>query len=128
MIVRGTNISPCGYVFIPLRGTFPLFSVEPKTALRAKVSFKNMSALRSWRNPWGVQQKSLNLYLFLLLQIIANKNNLYLAAILIYLREYFLPLAETKLKASVEKGLNGRSCFDSPDVGDVERKPLLPKS
>ncbi len=86
-------------------GNFSTKSAEPKRG----------------QNPWGVQQKQSNLCLILLLQIIANKNNLYLAVILIYLREYFLPLAETELKASVEKGLSGRSCFDSPDVGDVER-------
>ncbi|WP_319421696.1 hypothetical protein [Pleurocapsa sp. FMAR1] len=57
----------------------------------------------------------------MLLQIIANKSNLFLAVILIYLEEHFLPLAEVTVKALVKKGLEGRSCFDSPDVEDVER-------
>jgi hypothetical protein len=61
-----------------------------------------------------------SLCIILLLQSIANRNNLFLAVILIYLRKYFLPLAKIKLKASVEKGLGGRSCLDSPDVRDVE--------
>ena len=73
------------------------------------------------RNPWEVQQKSPNLYLFLLLQIIPNQSNLFLAVVLICLKEHFRPLAKTKLKTSVEKGLNGQSCFGFPNVGDVER-------
>ncbi|MDJ0573392.1 MAG: hypothetical protein QNJ53_30745 [Pleurocapsa sp. MO_192.B19] len=35
--------------------------------------------------------------------------------------EHFRPLAKVKPKAFVEKGLDGRGCFDFPDVGDVER-------
>ena len=33
----------------------------------------------------------------------------------------FLPLAKTAKKVSLNKGFSWRSCFGSPDVGDVER-------
>ena len=105
VIVRGTNISFCGYFFTPWWGTFPDIFVEPERG----------------RNPWEVQQKPSSLYLFLLSQIILNPNNLFLAVILICWRKHFRPLAKSKPKAIVEKGLDVRSCFGSPHVGDVER-------
>ena len=35
--------------------------------------------------------------------------------------EYLIPLAKVELKVTIDKGFNGQSCFDSPDMGDVER-------
>ncbi|MGB5632804.1 MAG: hypothetical protein WBM86_08515, partial [Waterburya sp.] len=56
----------------------------------------------------------------MLLQIKLNKNNLFLAVILIYLGEHFLPLEKTTIKAFISKGFGGQSCFNFPDVRDVE--------
>ena len=87
-------------------------------------SFKFVEPKRR-QNPWEVQQKSSNLYLLLLLKIKLSKTNLFLAVILIYLREHFVPLAKTTVKAFILKGFSGQSCFNSLEVGDVERLEKL---
>ena len=72
------------------------------------------------QNPREVQQKLSNLSLFMILKFRVKKNNLLLAVILVFRGEQFIPLAKTTLKASTDKGFDGQSCFDSPDMGDVE--------
>ena len=92
----------------PFLGNFIPFFVEPK---RGRIS-------------WEVQQKLSNLYLFLILEFLERNHSSSLAIILDFLGQYLIPLAKIELKVTIDKGFNGQSCFDSPEVGDVERLDL----
>ena len=57
----------------------------------------------------------------MILGFLAKNYSSSLAIILDFLGEYLIPLAKVELKVTIDKGFNGQSCFDSPDMGDVER-------
>ncbi len=61
----------------------------------------------------------------MILEFLESNHSSSLATILGFLGEYLIPLAKVELKVTIDKGFNGQSCFDSPDMGDVESYNLL---